>query len=80
MSLLGVIRLEYVKHLENHGITVRKKGMHILWLVDFPLFELSPETGSIQSAHHPFTAPHPDDLLLLSTDPLKVKRPHDKVL
>lgn len=73
MSLLGDVRLEYVKILEEMGKIVRKKGMHFLWIVDFPLFELSKETGALQSAHHPFTAPHPDDLHLLSTDPIKVK-------
>jgi aspartyl-tRNA synthetase len=29
------------------------------WIVDFPLFELDPETGQHVPAHHPFTAPHP---------------------
>lgn len=47
--------------------------MHFLWIVDFPLFEISAETGLLQSAHHPFTAPNPQDLSLLSTDPLKVQ-------
>lgn len=55
-------------------MTIRKKGMHFLWIVDFPLFEISEKTGSLQSAHHPFTAPHPDDLHLLSTDPLKADK------
>lgn len=72
MSLLGAVRLEYVKHLENQGKSVRNKGMYFLWVVDFPLFEISQETGLLQSAHHPFTAPNPKDLHLLSTEPLKV--------
>ncbi len=33
-----------------------------LWVDDFPLFELDAETGHLVFAHHPFTAPHPDDL------------------
>jgi aspartyl-tRNA synthetase len=32
------------------------------WIEDFPLFEHDPETGALVFAHHPFTAPHPDDL------------------
>ncbi|KAJ8964825.1 hypothetical protein NQ314_004633 [Rhamnusium bicolor] len=70
LSLLGKVRLEYVNFLENLGISVRKKGMHFLWVVDFPLFEISEETGCLQSAHHPFTAPHPEDLHLLKSSPL----------
>lgn len=69
---MGKVRLEYVNFLENLGITIRKKGMHFVWVVDFPLFEISEETSCLQSAHHPFTAPHSEDLYLLKTDPLKV--------
>ncbi|KAJ8980311.1 hypothetical protein NQ317_005232 [Molorchus minor] len=73
LSLLGNIRVEYVNFLENLGMTIRKDGMHLSWVLDFPLFELSKETGRLQSAHHPFTAPHPEDIHLLATDPLKVR-------
>ena len=31
------------------------------WVEEFPLFEPDPETGEPVFAHHPFTAPHPDD-------------------
>lgn len=73
LSLLGTIRLEYVNFLEKLGVNIRQKGMKFLWVVDFPLFEISEETGMIQSTHHPFTAPHPDDFYLLKEDPLKVQ-------
>ncbi len=33
-----------------------------VWIVDFPLFERDPRTGAPVFAHHPFTAPHEDDL------------------
>ncbi|MBU1692611.1 MAG: aspartate--tRNA ligase [Verrucomicrobia bacterium] len=42
------------------------------WVTDFPLLERS-EDGRLQSMHHPFTAPHPDDLPLLDSDPLRVR-------
>jgi aspartyl-tRNA synthetase len=32
-----------------------------LWVEGFPLFERDPDTGALVFAHHPFTAPHPDD-------------------
>ncbi|CAH1116419.1 unnamed protein product [Phaedon cochleariae] len=73
LQLLGKIRLEYVNFLENSGIFVRKKGMHFLWIVDFPMFEMSETTKCLQSAHHPFTAPNINDVTFLQTDPLKVR-------
>src|SRR5213078_5371195 len=35
------------------------------WVMDFPLFEPDAETGKPVFAHHPFTAPHPDDVAKL---------------
>ncbi len=52
-----------------------------LWVVDFPLFIGVNEAGHAQSGHHPFTQPHPDDLHLLETEPLKVRsQAYDLVL
>jgi aspartyl-tRNA synthetase len=42
------------------------------WVVDFPLFE-DDGHGGITTAHHPFCMPHPDDIGLLETEPLKVR-------
>ncbi len=36
-----------------------------VWVVDFPLFEGLDDAGRPVPAHHPFTAPHPDDRGLL---------------
>jgi aspartyl-tRNA synthetase len=36
-----------------------------VWIVDFPLFERLDDDGRPVPAHHPFTAPHPDDVELL---------------
>jgi aspartyl-tRNA synthetase len=44
---------------------------NFLWVVDFPLFEPA-EGGGVTPVHHPFSAPHWDQLPLLETDPLKV--------
>jgi aspartyl-tRNA synthetase len=46
------------------------------WILDFPLFELDPETGAHVPAHHPFTAPHPADIGSLDTDPARVRALH----
>jgi len=59
------------------------------WTIDFPLFtEQSEEdfyhgSGKAKFApsHHMFTAPHPDDIALLETDPMKVRgQQHDLIL
>jgi aspartyl-tRNA synthetase len=42
------------------------------WVTDFPLFERSAE-GGLTSVNHPFTAPHPDDVALIESDPLKAR-------
>jgi aspartyl-tRNA synthetase len=44
-----------------------------LWVVDFPMFDKDPTTGALSAVHHPFTAPHPDDLELLNSSPEKVR-------
>ena len=40
-----------------------------VWVTDFPLFAKDPATGALGAVHHPFTAPHPDDVALLGTAP-----------
>jgi aspartyl-tRNA synthetase len=44
-----------------------------VWIIDFPLLERDPATGKLNSVNHPFTAPHPDDLSLLDTNPERVR-------
>ncbi|MGH7700931.1 MAG: aspartate--tRNA ligase [Gemmatimonadales bacterium] len=46
------------------------------WIVEFPLFEADPDTGAPAFAHHPFTAPHPDDVGKLEQDPFKCRALH----
>lgn len=44
-----------------------------LWVVDFPMFEKSKETGEVGAVHHPFTRPHPEDEELFEKDPLATR-------
>lgn len=46
------------------------------WIVDFPLFELDAESGQAAFAHHPFTAPHPEDVQRLESEPLACRALH----
>lgn len=49
-----------------------KNKFALLWVVDFPMFEWSEEEGRLLAMHHPFTAPRPQDVPLLDTDPASV--------
>jgi aspartyl-tRNA synthetase len=44
-----------------------------VWVTDFPMFERDPASGTLGAVHHPFTAPHPDDVPLLATEPWKAR-------
>ncbi len=34
----------------------------LLWITEFPMFEFNPTENRLTAVHHPFTAPHPEDL------------------
>ncbi|WP_088241566.1 aspartate--tRNA ligase [Calothrix rhizosoleniae] len=36
--------------------------IHLLWVTDFPMFEWNADEKRLEALHHPFTAPHPDDI------------------
>ncbi|KAK2145149.1 hypothetical protein LSH36_699g02017 [Paralvinella palmiformis] len=78
-SLLGRLRNEVANLLEAKGENVRgdKNQMNFLWVEDFPMF-LPREDGQpgLESAHHPFTSPHPDDVFLIYTKPEVARSQH----
>ncbi|OKH46043.1 aspartate--tRNA ligase [Calothrix sp. HK-06] len=41
--------------------------INLLWVVDFPMFEWNADEKRLEALHHPFTAPHPDDINDLKT-------------
>src|ERR671933_1121552 len=40
---------------------------NLLWVTDFPMFEWNADEKRLEALHHPFTAPHPDDVDDLKT-------------
>ncbi len=74
---LGTLRLHAAE--EGEGI-IPEDTFRFTWVTDFPLFEET-EEGGMRPTHHPFTAPHPDDLDLLDSQPLEVRaQAYDVVL
>ena len=61
---------------------VHEGPYRFLWVVDFPMFiGVDEVTGRPRPGHHPFTQPHPDDVDMLETEPLKVRsQAYDLVL
>ncbi|MEG5000819.1 aspartate--tRNA ligase [Microcoleus sp. B4-D4] len=46
---------------------IDKEKMNLLWVTDFPMFEWNADEKRLEAIHHPFTAPHPDDIHDLKT-------------
>lgn len=65
---MGKVRLSIATILERTHILPPRTNAdnNFLWIVDFPLF-MKNDQNQLESTHHPFTAPHPDDVELLQT-------------
>ena len=66
---LSALRMELAERLNLRD----PKVFAPLWITDFPLLEWDEETQRYNAMHHPFTAPKPEQVELLKTDPLNVK-------
>lgn len=74
---LGALRIALAQKLD----LIDTSKFNFLWVQDFPLMELDPETGRWVSLHHPFTCPLQEDIELLKTEPSKVRaQAYDLVL
>jgi aspartyl-tRNA synthetase len=76
-ELLGRIRLYAAQALAQSGaLQIPTDRYDFVWVEDFPLLSFDKENNRWYSSHHPFTAPLPDDIPLLKTDPKKVRGQH----
>ena len=46
---------------------IAKDKINFLWVTEFPMFEWNADEKRLEALHHPFTAPHPDDINDLKT-------------
>lgn len=53
--------------IANELNLIDKDKINLLWVTDFPMFEWNPNEKRLEALHHPFTAPHPDDVEDLKT-------------
>jgi len=76
-DVLGSLRLRIGKE-EN---LIPAERWDFLWVTDFPLFEWDEESNRFFAKHHPFTAPRPEHVDLMSSDPgATLARAYDVVL
>jgi aspartyl-tRNA synthetase len=74
--------LDRVRQEVAHRMQLVPSGVNaFVWVTEFPMFERDPDTGALAAVHHPFTAPNPEDLDLLETEPWKARaQAYDLVL
>jgi aspartyl-tRNA synthetase len=68
-KLMGGIREKLGALLE----IVETNIFRFCWIVDFPMYELNPETGKIEFSHNPFSMPQGGLAALNERDPLHIK-------
>jgi len=73
-NTLGNLRLRVAKQLN-----LIPDHWSFVWVRDFPLFERDPDSGVLNSVHHPFTSPRPEDVEILSY-PERFQKEGDRIL
>jgi aspartyl-tRNA synthetase len=80
-EILGRVRLYCAELLKGLGkLSIPSNEFKFLWVVDFPLLSFDKENNRWYSSHHPFTAPVPEDIPLLTKEPKKVRGQHYDVV
>jgi len=52
---------------------IKPGAMSLIWVKDFPMFEMDELEGKVTFVHHPFTSPRSEHLEFMEREPLKVK-------
>ncbi|MBD16290.1 MAG: aspartate--tRNA ligase [Planctomycetaceae bacterium] len=68
-KVLHALRTRIGKEMQLYD----EDAMNFSWVVEFPMFEHDEEEGRWQAMHHPFTAPLPEHIELLKSDPGKCR-------
>lgn len=77
LPALGALRV----HLGREFQLFAGNDLKPCWVVNFPLLEYNAEEERYVAAHHPFTAPVPEDVAKLAADPAAVRaQAYDLVL
>ncbi len=53
---------ELRRHLGSALNLIDREAHAWAWITEFPMFDWDPEAGRVVAAHHPFTAPHAEDV------------------
>jgi len=64
---LDRVRQECARRLDLVDDTMQR----FIVVMDFPMFEEDPTTGALAAVHHPFTAPHPEDMQAFPDQPAR---------
>jgi len=65
----GVVRNKLGQELDLY----EKNAFRFCWIVDFPMYEMNPDTGKIEFSHNPFSMPQGGLEALEKQDPLTIK-------
>lgn len=63
---MGALRIKL-----GHDCKLVQEGWQLLWVVDWPMFEIDSKTNRYQAMHHPFTSPQELDIDALKQSPTK---------
>ncbi|HVO34540.1 MAG TPA: aspartate--tRNA ligase [Gemmatimonadales bacterium] len=73
--------LDHVRRAVISALELAPAREHaFVWIEQFPLFDHEPGTGRLTFMHHPFTAPYPDDVGLVTADPERARSLHYDVV